>query len=265
MRSSDDLVAGIVVERHESLDSTNLEARRLVSGAALLTSPRLIVARTQTAGRGRQGRSWASPHGGLWCTLLWPAAPRRAAPIEALGLRIGVACTMVVARAAARGGTGAEHDVRLKWPNDVLIRARKVAGILTEIVGPAQSPFILVGVGINANFHATDLPPELRERATTLLDLLGEPIDLDGLLADLCASLSEALRAPGLDKAKLDFARSRLHGLGEPMTLAGPGGAPERGELVGLDDSGLPLVRTSSGVIPATPADEGTTSARPPR
>jgi BirA family biotin operon repressor/biotin-[acetyl-CoA-carboxylase] ligase len=129
-------------------DSTNSRAHALaIAGAPHGT---LVTAGEQSAGRGRQGRSWSAPAGrALLCSVVVRDPPRL------LPLAAGVAVAEVSGPAA-----------QLKWPNDVLIAGRKVAGILVE--GRPQERWAVVGIGLNVAVRPEDFPPELRERATTL-------------------------------------------------------------------------------------------------
>jgi biotin-(acetyl-CoA carboxylase) ligase len=99
----------VQVDVFDSLESTSLHARRLVEaeGAGLIA--RLVVAGTQTGGIGRFRRRWASPRGGLWCTLVWPLAPDGGAVLDGLGVRIGVACLEAVDGAIERAGGWPGH------------------------------------------------------------------------------------------------------------------------------------------------------------
>lgn len=146
--------------------STNERARELaIRGAPHGT---LVSAAEQTAGRGRQGRSWLAPAGSaLLCSLVLRQPPRL------LPLAAGVAVAEVA------GG-----QARLKWPNDVLLRGRKVAGILVE--GRFQEGWAVVGIGLNVALREEDLPHELRGIAGTL-GLGPEAIEptLDALLGRL--------------------------------------------------------------------------------
>ena len=125
----------------ESIDSTNAEAARLASG---LTGPCWIMARHQTAARGRRGRPWANPEGHFSATLvLRPAEP----PAEA-ALRSFVAALAL--RDALAALTGREAALSLKWPNDVLLNGGKVAGILLESAGQGpQMTHLAIGIGVN--------------------------------------------------------------------------------------------------------------------
>jgi BirA family biotin operon repressor/biotin-[acetyl-CoA-carboxylase] ligase len=130
------------------LDSTNTRARELaVAGAPHGT---LVTAAEQKSGRGRQGRTWTAPAGrALLCSLVIREPPRL------LPLAAGVAVADV-----------AGDEARLKWPNDVLINGRKVAGILVE--GRPQERWAVVGIGLNVAVRADDFPVELRATAGTL-------------------------------------------------------------------------------------------------
>src|SRR5438552_3232297 len=103
MQCSTETIGGWLVDRLDEVDSTNSHARRMIiERPRPCESARIFVARTQTAGRGRLGRAWASPEGGLWCTFLWPLPCGDArggnphASLDGLGLRVGVACTRAI-------------------------------------------------------------------------------------------------------------------------------------------------------------------------
>ncbi len=154
---------------HE-LDSTQSAARDLVAdGAAQGT---VVVAERQTAGRGRMGRQWHSPAGvNLYATIiLRPAIPL--AEVSRLSLVAGVAA----AEALSREAPGL---VTLKWPNDIWIRGRKAGGIIAEAITGSHDDLVavLVGIGLNINLAAADIPEELRGRATSLSIELGRLCD----------------------------------------------------------------------------------------
>jgi hypothetical protein len=147
------------VERHESLPSTNDEAfRRAAEGAP---EGLLVITRHQSAGRGRQGRTWWDAPGDslLASLLLRPAVPLARYP------QLGMAMACAVAEAAERLVPGERFDV--KWPNDVLHRGRKFCGILAETrVGhssPAGIPLV-IGFGVNVNQTAEAWPPDPADR-----------------------------------------------------------------------------------------------------
>jgi BirA family biotin operon repressor/biotin-[acetyl-CoA-carboxylase] ligase len=143
----------------------------------------VVIAETQTGGRGRLGREWASPTGGLWFSLILRPKLR---PTEAVKLTFvaGLAVAKVLREVF---GLRAET----KWPNDVLVNGRKICGILTEMnmIGEAVN-FVVVGVGVNANFDVEKFFPEqLRKVATSLENELGRKVRL----AELFRSLLERL------------------------------------------------------------------------
>lgn len=152
----------------EEVDSTN----RLARAWALEGAPEgaLVVARRQTAGRGRRGRAWHSPEGGLWLSVVL-----RPPALEGLSLAMGLA----VARTCRELGVEAE----IRWPNDVWAGGRKLAGVLAEghSTGGADD-FAIAGLGINANLHSSHFPPELEGTATSLARERGQEVDLRDLL-----------------------------------------------------------------------------------
>jgi BirA family transcriptional regulator, biotin operon repressor / biotin---[acetyl-CoA-carboxylase] ligase len=198
-------------------DSTNTRARELaVAGAPHGT---LVTAAEQSAGRGRQGRTWTAPAGRA---LLCSVVVRRPPPL--LSLLAGVATADAVGPQA-----------RLKWPNDVHVNGRKVAGILVE--GRPQEGWAIVGVGINVAVRPEEFPPELADSAGTLG--LG-PEAIEPLLARLLSALARWLAAPADEMLAAVRARDAL--LGQTITWAG---GTARG--AGIDAHGRLLVDTPDG------------------
>lgn len=163
----------------ESCPSTQNVAASLAEAGA--KEGTVVVAEEQTLGRGRLGRSWASSRGGLWFTVL--LRPTGFGASHLLSLAAGVA----VAK-ALQGLFGV--DAKLKWPNDVLVEERKVAGILVE--GSAEADklrYALVGIGLNVN---NDLPRELHGTALSLKEVLGRPLPRVPLLLRILKELDKA-------------------------------------------------------------------------
>jgi len=130
----------------------------------------VVVAAMQTRGRGRFGRVWHSPEGGLWFSVLFK--PRKLLKPHFFTR----ACSVAVVRALKKFGI----ESRLKWPNDVYCDGKKIAGILTESVFEEDAlRAIIVGIGINVN---NDLPDHLIEKSVTMLDLTGKTIDTRAVL-----------------------------------------------------------------------------------
>lgn len=188
------------VEHHRQVESTNDCARQRAAGDPG-PLPLLIVADMQTAGRGRGANRWWTGRGSLAVSLLLDAPElgidRARSPLVALAAAVAVAET-----AALRLPS---HAVGVHWPNDVYVGSRKLAGILVEVL---SRRFLVVGIGLNANNAMTDAPGELRNTATTLLELTGTRHDPTDLLLELLERLAELLgrlrSAPGEVAARAD-------------------------------------------------------------
>lgn len=224
----------IEVVHRTTIDSTNRLAAELARGGA--AEGTVVVAEQQTAGRGRLGRTWVSPaRVNLYASLvLRPRIP----PLEVprLTLVAGLAVAEAIRATAAL-------DATIKWPNDVLIDGRKVAGVLTELEAEAERVrFVIVGIGVNLNARRDDFPPELRRKATSLALASGAPVDRAAFAGRL---LTELDRCYGrfLDGgfAALRHRYEELHGLaGHEVTIDG---APKvAGRVRGVDDAGALLV-----------------------
>ena len=206
--------------------STNERARALaVAGAPHGT---LVTAGVQTAGRGRQGRTWVTPPGRA---LLLSLVLRHHDVL--LPLRAGLA----VADLAGRGAL-------VKWPNDVLLEGRKVAGVLAE--ARPQAGWAVLGIGVNAALDAGSLPPRLRDRAGTLGRSPGE---LESALAELLRALERRLEEP-LDAA-LAALRARDALLDRPVSWAGGTGTG-----AGIDEHGRLRIQRPDGTTAALDAGE---------
>jgi BirA family biotin operon repressor/biotin-[acetyl-CoA-carboxylase] ligase len=245
---SDDLMARLgktrVVGREihvfQETTSTNDVAARLARGGT--AEGAVVFAESQTKGRGRMGRPWISPAGkGLWFTvLLRPDIP----PQETT--RLTVAAATALSRAITLQ-TGLRPEI--KWPNDILIRGRKVAGILTEMHAELdQVQEVLLGIGMDVNLAADDLPESLRRTATSLKIETGQKVNR----AELAVA---AMRE--LDRDYQAVAEGQFAGLAEQWeercTTVGcqvairVGDRVIRGRAESLDDDGALLVRGAHG------------------
>ncbi len=160
--------------------STNTLAMDLAQKGAV--DGTVVIAETQTGGKGRLGRTWVSPRGNLYLSvILRPAVPVHKAPLITLMGAVAVA-------AAVR-----EHlkiPAGIKWPNDVLVSGKKVAGLLTEMSAePDRIRHIVLGIGVNVNMDARELPPDVRRTATTLAVESGAPVDRTAFVQELLAGL----------------------------------------------------------------------------
>ncbi len=170
------------IDRYESLGSTQDRARQLAQQRA--PEGTVVTATVQTDGRGRLDRAWVSPAGGLWFSLLLRP---NISPAEAPGLNLLAA---VAVTEALRSVT--ELEAGIKWPNDILVDGRKLAGILMEMkTGRDGIKYILVGVGVNANIDPAVMPDDLRLPPATVLGETGRQTDLSELLEMILAAFKE--------------------------------------------------------------------------
>lgn len=163
---------GWTIETMKSAESTQTLLRSRADEGA--QEGHVVVALEQNAGKGRGGKPWHSPRGGLWFSLLLrPRIPMR--ELYLLTLLFGVA--------VIRSIKGLGLEPQLKWPNDILLQGRKLCGILLETSGePDRADFVVVGIGINANFAAASLPEAMRPDSISLLDVLGKKVDRAALM-----------------------------------------------------------------------------------
>jgi BirA family biotin operon repressor/biotin-[acetyl-CoA-carboxylase] ligase len=209
-----------------SVGSTNARAREL----ALAGAPHgtVVTAGEQTAGRGRQGRGWTTPPGTALALSLVVRDPDPLLP-----LRAGLAVADLAGPAAA-----------VKWPNDVLLDGRKVAGILVE--GRPQEGWAVLGIGVNAALELAELPDELRGSAGTV----GlAPRELPRALADLLSALEVRLTEP--PTATLAALRGRDALAGRPVRWDGGAGTG-----AGIGEDGSLLVRDGAGTVRSLAAGE---------
>lgn len=218
----------------EVLNSTmDLAAREAKEGAPHGT---LVFAEEQTAGRGRRGRSFYSPaRQNLYFTLVLRC------PVEVhqrLPLIVPLAvCTAIQAEAPA---------ARIKWPNDIWVGDRKLAGMLIDAELSPAGAVALPGIGINVNADPT-VVPELRDIATSLARELGRPVEREALLARICNELERLLDdSPG---HVLQEYRARSSTLGRRVLVSPAGNDPFEGTAVAIEDSGELAVRREDGSL----------------
>jgi BirA family transcriptional regulator, biotin operon repressor / biotin---[acetyl-CoA-carboxylase] ligase len=190
----------------------------------------LVTAAAQTAGRGRQGRAWTTPPG--------------AALAMSVVLREPPALLPLVAAVAVAEACGPDAGAQIKWPNDVLVGGRKVAGILAE--GRPHEGWAVLGIGVNVAVRPEDLPPELRKRAASL-EL--PPAAVEPTLSALLSALERRLAEDDAVTVHDLRARDALHGLRIDW---GRG----HGVAAGIDDEGRLLVDHEDGTRSALDAGE---------
>jgi BirA family biotin operon repressor/biotin-[acetyl-CoA-carboxylase] ligase len=206
-----------------TVDSTNARAQQLAMAGA--PHGALVTADAQTAGHGRQGRAWVTPEGrALACSLVLRDPPRL--------------LPMLAALAVADVAEALDHERRapmIKWPNDVLLDSRKLAGILAE--GRPQEGWVVLGIGVNVAVARDEFPPELRKLATSLG---GQPADVRRALRILLTALERWLAAPTDEAVAAYRSRDALAG----REIAWNDGS---GTALGLTNDGRLRVRDAEG------------------
>ena len=229
-------------EHFDRVASTNDVVRDwLAAGAPEVC---VAIADEQTAGRGREGRTWQAPAGsGLLLSVGF--RPAWLAPSHAWRLPAVVSLVMAEAAEAMTGlPSGA---VGLKWPNDLVTRGagiRKLAGVLGETSGlGSPDPRVVVGIGINTNWRRADFPPDLAPSMTSLSEMSDGPIDHAALLDRFLAALERAVEDLRAGRFDADGWRDRQITTGQSIELHGPTGGVEMVNGVGVDaDTGALLV-----------------------
>jgi len=213
-----------------SLDSTNAEALRLLSSSPAL--PFYVLAERQTSGRGRRGRSWVSPFGENIYYSLVLRIDGGMRQLEGMSLAVGLALLQVV-RDYGVSSAG------LKWPNDVLVGERKLAGILLELSGdPADVCHVVIGIGLNVNMLAAE-SGVIDQPWTSMRAQLGQQLDRNELVLALNRQLSRYLEIQlghGFSALQEEWQHNHLWQL-RPVALTA-GSEPVEGVVIGVDQSG---------------------------
>lgn len=222
---------GTRVEYHAVIGSTNDRARELLRAG----EPGIaVVADLQTAGRGRQGRAWLSPPGAN--LMVSVAVMPRAATGDAWWLGAGAAL-------ALREAMSPDAALGVRWPNDLVSSTgEKVAGLLVETsVDGERLDEAVIGMGVNVNWPRSQMPPEIRDRATSLFELTGATVDRVGLLARLLAALDDELDRIEIGESPLERFRAASVLAGQPVRVE-LGDRSLTGHAVDIDEDGSLLV-----------------------
>lgn len=233
-----------VVEVHDALASTQERARALARAGT--PHGTLVVAGIQMGGRGRLGRHWGSPEGGLWMSLVL-----RPDFDVSLASRITQTAAVGVAKALWEVGVG----VRIKWPNDLLANGKKICGILAEssarsAIGRARDgrlDYAVLGVGMNANLDPADLGVRNRE-VTTIRSERGHDVNSLDLLRAVLSNLEVELGRISDFGAVLEEWRALNCTLGEKVRVRRSGETIE-GQAVDLSPEGALLLATPRGTV----------------
>ncbi|CAI8881808.1 DNA-binding transcriptional repressor/biotin-(acetyl-CoA-carboxylase) ligase BirA [Pseudomonas sp. IT-P253] len=212
----------------DSLDSTNAEALRVIERGQ--AAPFLVLAERQTAGRGRRGRKWVSPFAENIYYSLVLRIEGGMRQLEGLSLVVGLAVMQALRELGVSG-------VGLKWPNDVLVGQKKIAGILLELVGdPADVCHVVLGVGINVNMQMTD---EVDQQWTSMRLESGRVFDRNHLVAKLGEMLQAYLsrhQVDGFSAIQAEWEQNHLWQGRAVSLIAGVNQID--GEVLGIDSQG---------------------------
>jgi BirA family biotin operon repressor/biotin-[acetyl-CoA-carboxylase] ligase len=223
------------VEWHACVDSTMFEASRLAREGA--PSGTIVGADEQTAGHGRYGRTWHSEaEAGLYVSfVLRHRFSSSSVPVVTLALGLAAADAIL---------KSTDQACDLRWPNDLLLQAKKCGGILTELEDSA----IIAGIGINVNQSA--FPSEISECATSLRQVTGRPHSRENLLIELALSVDQycaLLQSEGKEPILEMFSRSSSFVRGRRVDVD-LGDSVLRGTTAGLNASGFLILRGDDGV-----------------
>jgi len=227
------------IKYFKETESTNILARGMANSVEEGT---VVIAESQTGGRGRLGRKWISPEGGIWLSIILKPKmqPQYASRI-----------TLLAGVCVAKTIRGFGLPVKIKWPNDVLINGKKVCGILTEIGAEVDMiDYLIVGIGIDANVDTESFPEEIRDSSTSLKKETGKEInrvDFVKKLLEEFESLYLKFQKEGFPKI-LEEWRNMSATIGEWVKIS----TQTRtiyGEAIGVDNEGALILETSDGQL----------------
>ncbi len=231
---------GTKLHYYSEVDSTNRQARTLAENGAL--EGEIVIAEQQTRGRGRLGRNWVSPPFlNLYLSIiLRPKLPP------------GHAAQITLMAAVALADTVAAFTLdppAIKWPNDLLLRGKKLAGILTESSITAERVnYVILGIGVNLNFPHALMPDAIRQRATSLMECAGKPVSREAFLGRLIHDLDRCygiLGEAGFDAIAPQWqAHFNLHGKRVRVEM---GDEALAGIAKGIDRDGALIVEGEGG------------------
>ncbi|AME02895.1 biotin--[acetyl-CoA-carboxylase] ligase [Selenomonas sp. oral taxon 136] len=225
---------------YDAVDSTNLVLKQLAHEGA--EDGTVVVADSQGTGRGRMERHFFSPPGkGIWVSiLLRPTFLPQDAP----------KCTLMVAVAVARAMEHFGLRAAIKWPNDIIHEGRKLVGILTEMSAEMDRvDYVVIGIGINVNIAREDFPEELRDTATSLMQMKGTPLPRVAFLQELLRAvdvLYQEVQREGFAPVLAAWRKYAVT-LGQTVRVIGPAGEEFEGVAADIDADGALFVDTKMG------------------
>lgn len=248
---------GVITDLHlyDEVGSTNDMARefaknRIMKGDKSWVNE-LFIAELQSSGKGRMGRDWDSPAGtGIWMSL---ATRLKLSGDRMPGVTLvsALCVARVICSAALQMGIQ-NIDVKIKWPNDIVVNKKKICGILTELVSdPEGGGYVITGIGINTNTRY--FPNDIVDKATSLFNESGVEWEREGLVAAIINMFSQYLKRYEMEQS-LDFIlqdyNSMLISLGEEVVIVDDGERREETYISrGIDNTGALLVEDSLGEV----------------
>lgn len=227
---------------YNEVKSTNTVAKFLAMNGA--ENGTVVISEKQTDARGRSGKSWESPLGGIWLSIiLQPNVHYSKLPL--ITLATGVA----VAKAIERTGITSSE---IKWPNDIMLHGKKVCGILTEAVTKFNTiEHVIIGVGIDANIDISDFPEELQDGTTTLADELGRKEDENTLIRiflEEFEKISELFNNEGFEEILKEW-RKRSYSIGKIVEVREPFNKNYDAYVLGINREGALVVEKIDGTL----------------
>lgn len=239
---------GHKIEYHTRIDSTNLRAQTLAEQGA--PEGTVVLADSQSAGRGRMGRPWGSPAGvNVYTSIVLRPA---------LALTEATQLTFLAAVAVARAlEKSCDVRVNVKWPNDILLNGKKIAGLLNELSAETEGiHHVILGIGVNLNMEQDQFPPDLRYPATSVLLETGQRVDRVRFVRTLLSeidTLYTVLQERGFIPIRLAW--EALFDLVGTAVEVDTGSTPVRGTVEGIAEDGALLLAT--GAATSTPIYSG--------
>jgi BirA family biotin operon repressor/biotin-[acetyl-CoA-carboxylase] ligase len=242
-------VMGKTIHLLSEVASTNTLAMEMAASGT--HEGTIVIAETQTGGKGRLGRKWISPKGNLYLSVvLRPNVPMHKAPLITLMGAVAVASAIRTTCGLAAG---------IKWPNDILVSGRKVSGLLTEMSAEQDRiRHIVLGIGVDVNMEMGELPPEVRSLTTTLAAEAGTKINRTTLLQQLLRDLESWYHKFLKNDADILEEWKQLNlTIGNRVTVSGAGEFLE-GLALGVDNEGRLIIRLDDGTVRTVAAGDVT-------
>ena len=227
---------------YHEVSSTNTIAKFLSQNGA--SNGCVVISEIQNAGRGRSGKSWQSPLGGVWLSvILNPVVEHSKIPLITLATGVAVSNTLKK--------EGIENP-EIKWPNDILINGRKVCGILTEAVSRFNTiEHVIVGVGIDVNLNLEEFPPQLKDETTTLENELQRKTDENHLIRiflEEFEKINDILSQQDYEAILKEW-RKQSYTIGKTVEVKKPYGKSYEGYVAGISKEGALVVEKNDGSL----------------